>query len=695
MIIKESMELNGAEFSIETGKLAKQAQGSVVVRHGDTMVLATCCAVEDYPEDKDFFPLTVDYRENFYAAGRFPGGFFKREGRMSTRETLVCRMIDRPLRPMFAEGYLGDTQVICMVISSDGNYESDTIAMVAGAAAAYLSPVPLLNPQASVRIGLVDGTYVVNPNAEQREASKLDLIMSGTRDAVTMVEAGADFVTEAEMLDALEFGHEQIGKIIDVIEAMYAKMNITKWEVTPPSVDEAFYAEVKGKIEKDMLAALTVKGKHNADKALSEVKSALVAGYEEDEDKADLAKRYFGKIKESLFRGYVLEERKRTDGRAFDEVRPVSCDVSYLPTAHGSAVFTRGETQALVSLTMGTNTDAQIMDSMHGESKNKFMLHYNFPPFSVGEVRFMRGPGRREIGHGALAERALAPIIPRDADFPYTLRLVSEILESNGSSSMASVCGGCLALLDGGIKISAPVAGVAMGLIKEGDSYAILTDIQGAEDHYGDMDFKVTGSEEGITALQMDIKIKGLTKQIMAEALEQARKGRLHILGIMNETISTPREEFREHVPQIETMYIPVDKIRDVIGSGGKVIKSIIEKTGVKIDIEDDGKCVIFSPQASGLKQAKAIIDELIAVPEAGKSYKGKVKRIVDFGAFVEILPNTEGLLHISEIANYRIRAVSDELSEGEEVMVKVLALEPNGRIKLSRKALLEGEPRG
>jgi len=691
MIIKESMELGGAELSIETGKLARQAHGSVVVRHGDTMVLGACCGEEDFPAENPFFPLTVDYRENYYAAGRFPGGFFKREGRMSTKETLVCRLIDRPLRPMFAEGYFGQTQINCQVISSDSVHETDVIAMVAGMASAYLSPLPLMQPLSAVRVGLIEDELVINPTMETHGINKLDLLVAGTREAIVMVEAGAQFVSEAIMVDALEFAHKHIIDIIEMIERIAEKMNLEKWPVTPVARDEALLAEIEGKASAGMLAALTVKGKHASDRAVKTLKKAILADYEDDEEKSEKAAKYFQAVKEKIFRNYVLDERKRTDGRAFDEIRPIATEVGYLPMVHGSGVFTRGETQALVSLTMGTSGDSQIVDSIHGEARKKFMLHYNFPAFSVGEVRPSRGPGRREIGHGMLAERALTPVIPDDDDFPYTLRLVSEILESNGSSSMASVCGGSLALLDAGIAIKAPVAGVAMGLVKEGDKYAILTDIQGAEDHYGDMDFKVTGTSEGITALQMDIKIKGLTKELMAEALEQARKGRLYILDKMAETIQEPREGYREHVPQIETIYIPVPKIRDVIGQGGKVIKSIIEQTGVKIDIEDDGKCVIFSPKASALQEALEMIEELIAVPEAGKSYLGKVKRIVDFGAFVEILPGTEGLRHISEIANYRVRQVSDELQEGEEVMVKVLAVEGNGRIRLSRRALLEG----
>ncbi|WP_237384495.1 polyribonucleotide nucleotidyltransferase [Sulfidibacter corallicola] len=693
--MKESMQLGGAEFSIETGKLAKQAHGSVVVRHGDSMVLVACCGTQEWEPDRPFFPLTVDYRESYYAAGRFPGGFYKREGRASTKETLVCRLIDRPMRPMFTEGYLGETQIAANVISSDGVHEADVLAMVGATAAAYLSPVPFPQPLASVRVGLVDDELVVNPTAEQREKSLLDLVVAGTKDAIAMVEAGAEFVDEAKIQEALEFGHEHIKTIIEMIERMKAQMEIVKWEVPEKEIDTDFYNELKERFSADMMAAMTTKGKHAGDAALKEVKKQVLAAYEGDTEEAaekvELASKYFGKIKEEIFRNYLLVERKRTDGRAFDEVRPIWSEVGYLPSVHGSAIFTRGETQALVSLTMGSKSDAQILDGLHTESKKNFMLHYNFPPFSVGECRPMRGPGRREIGHGMLAERALEPVLPGGEDFPYTIRLVSEIIESNGSSSMASVCGGCLAMQDAGIPLKAPVAGVAMGLVKEGDTYAVLTDIQGAEDHYGDMDFKVTGTKDGITALQMDIKVKGLTKEIMAEALAQAKKGRLEILEKMAETLQAPRDHYPEHAPQIVTLQIPIDKIRDVIGVGGKVIRGIIEKTGVKIDIEDDGKCVIFSPNAAGLNAARKMVEELIAVPEEGKTYRGKVKRIVDFGAFVEILPNTEGLLHISEIANYRVRAVTDEIQEGEEVMVKVISLENNGRIRLSRKALLEG----
>jgi polyribonucleotide nucleotidyltransferase len=492
---------------------------------------------------------------------------------------------------------------------------------------------------------------------------------------------------------ALAKGHDAIREIIALIEKVGAQMNIQKWEVTPKEIDADLKAEIAAACKGKLLEALQVKGKHESDRAVKAVRDEVCAAYEEDEDKMAQAKELFQSCKEEIFREFLLKQRKRTDGRTFDEIRPIWTEVGYLPKTHGSAIFTRGETQALVSLTMGTSSDSQVVDTMLGEWRDRFMLHYNFPAFSVGEVRPNRGPGRREIGHGKLAERALEPVVPSADEFPYTLRLVSEILESNGSSSMASVCGGTMAMLDAGVPIKKPVAGVAMGLVmdEETGEYAVLSDIQGAEDHYGDMDFKVTGTDEGVTALQMDIKVKGLTMEIMTEALEQARKGRLHILDEMAKTINSPREEYRDHVPQIVTIMLPTEKIRDVIGQGGKTIKSIIEKTGVKIDIEDDGKCVIFSPVAAGLREARKMIDELIAVPEAGKSYLGKVKRIVDFGAFVEILPGTEGLLHISEVANYRVRSVSDELKEGEEVMVKCLNVESNGRIKLSRRALLEG----
>ncbi len=690
MFLKESVEIGGHELSFETGRIAKQAHGSVLVRYGDSMVLATCCGTEDADPDKPFFPLTVEYRENYYAAGRFPGGFFKREGRMSTKETLVSRIIDRPLRPMFTEGYMGETQVSLSVISFDGINDTDVMAMAGAAAATYLSPLPFPHAQASVRVGLVDGEFIVNPSYEVRANSQLDLVVSGTKDSIVMVEAGGNFISEDVMVDALEFAQIEIGKIVTLIEKMGEKLAIQRWEIQPPEIDQEFYDSLAGEFSSRVVEAMSVKGKKISEKAVSNLKKEVKDRFEDDEVKQKLASKYFGLIKEKAFRSYVLDQQKRVDGRGFEDIRPISIEVGILPRAHGSALFTRGETQALVSLTLGTKSDSQIVDSLVAESKKSFMLHYNFPSFSVGEVRPSRGPGRREIGHGALAERSLDPVIPSNDKFPYTMRLVSDIMESNGSSSMASVCGGSLALADAGVPIDKPIAGVAMGLVKEGDKYAVLSDIQGAEDHYGDMDFKVSGSAEGITSLQMDIKIKGLTKDIMAEALHQARRGRLHILEKMNAVLAEPRDSFSEHAPQIIVIDVPIEKIRDVIGPGGKVIRSIVEKTGAKVDIEDSGKCFVTAPDTKSGEAACKMIAELVAVPEEGKSYLGRITRIVDFGAFVEILPGTEGLLHISEIANYRVANVSDELREGEEVMVKVLSVERNGKMKLSRKALLE-----
>ena len=688
MIFRKEIEIGEKTIIIETGKIAKQAHGSVVVRCGDTMILATCCAVEGDVEDRGFFPLTVDYRENYSAAGKFPGGFFKREGRQSTRETLTSRMIDRPMRPMFTEGFHGETQVMVSVMSYDAENDPDVLGMLGGCAAAFLSPVPFPTPIGTVRVGLLDDELVINPSLQEQKTSKLDLIVAGTHEGIVMVEAGAEFVSEAVMVEALDFAHEHIRNMTTALTEMSKEMGIERWKVNPAPIDQKFFDSLKAEVEDGILKALTTKGKKEADRALKDFKTAALEKYQDEE--LQTASSYFGMIKERVFREFSLRTKKRTDGRALDEIRPITCEVGLLPRVHGSALFTRGETQGLVSLTYGTSSDAQIIDTIVGEEHKRFMLHYNFPSFSVGEVRANRGPGRREIGHGNLAERALAPVVPAVADFPYTIRLVSDILESNGSSSMASVCGGTLALLDAGVPISQPVAGIAMGLIKEGSDYTILSDIQGAEDHYGDMDFKVTGTAEGITALQMDIKIKGLTKELMAEALEQARKGRLFILERMAETINATREKFSPFAPKVVNIKVPIDKIREVIGPGGKVIRSIIEKTGAKIDIEDSGNCTIFASSTESSEMARKMIEDLVAVPETGKSYLGKVKRIKDFGAFVEILPGTEGLLHISEVANYRVRDVTDEIQEGEEIMVKVLAVEANGRIKLSRKALLD-----
>jgi polyribonucleotide nucleotidyltransferase len=689
MIKQKEFEVGGKTLTLETGKIARQAHGSVTLRCGDTMVFAACCGTEYSKEVRDFFPLTVDFRENYSAGGRFPGGFIKREGKQSIRETLVSRMIDRPMRPMFDNGYVGETQINVATLSYDGEHSSDILAMIAGAASAYLSPVPFSHAMGSVRIGLIDGSLVINPSFEERKKSDLDLIVSGTKDSIAMVEAGANFVSEAVMVDALELAQQEIRKICLALEAFYGELNLVKWSVTPEERDEAIYNSLKAAMQEQLIPALTTEGKKNAEKAVSQLKEALLSPYESDENGKAKASRYFSELKEELFRGYTLHQRQRVDGRGLDEVRPIWGETSLLPRVHGSSLFTRGETQALVSMTLGTESDSQMLDNLDGESAQRFMLHYNFPGYSVGEVKPNRGPGRREIGHGALAERALLPVVPGREQFPYVIRLVSDITESNGSSSMASVCGGCLAMMDGGVPVAHPVAGVAMGLIKEGEAFVVLTDIQGAEDHYGDMDFKVAGSAEGITALQMDIKIQGLTREIMAQALEQAKQGRLHILGEMAKILAEPRPELSDFAPKLEKLKVPVDKIRDVIGPGGKVIRSIIEKTGAKIDIEDSGHCTIFAANGEMAKQARQMVEDLIAVPEVGKTYRGRVSRIETYGAFVQILPGYDGLLHISEVANYRIRKVEDEISLGEEIMVKVIAMEGD-RCKLSRRALLE-----
>jgi polyribonucleotide nucleotidyltransferase len=687
---RKEVQIGEATLSIEMGELAKQADGAAVVRLGDTVVLVTACASKDERVGIDFLPLTVDYRENFYASGKIPGGFFKREGRSNEKETLTCRVIDRSLRPLFPDGWHRETQVIGLVLSTDKENDSDVLALTGASAALYCSRIPFTTPVGAVRVGLIGGEFVTNPTFEQLKSSDLNLTVAGSKDAIVMVEAGAKDVSESQMVDALGFAHEEIKKLCAMQEELYAAINPTKIEVHPRQQDEALVKEIEDKVYSKLSEAMRTKGKLAGDDAVSSVKKSLMEELAEREPEVlEQAPRIFKSLQEKALRDAVLLQRKRLDGRAFDVVRDVTCKVSVLPRTHGSSVFTRGETQALVTVTLGTSDDAQRMDFLEGESKKHFMLHYNFPPFSVGEARFLRGPGRREIGHGALAERALLPVIPTDSDFPYTIRIVSDILESNGSSSMASVTGGCLALMDAGVPLKAPIAGIAMGLIKEGDQYAILTDIAGAEDHYGDMDFKVAGTANGITALQMDIKIQGLTREIMAEALEQARQARLFILEKMASALSAPRTEISEYAPRIFTLKISTDKIRDVIGPGGKMIRSIIERTGVKIDVEDDGSVNIASTDEDSAQKAIQIIEELTAVPEVGKTYLGKVQRIVDFGAFIEIIPGTDGLVHISEVADYRVQDVRSEMSEGDQVLVKVINIDPQGKVKLSRKAVI------
>lgn len=685
------IDLQGSKVSIETGKVAKQANGAVVVRSGDSAVLVTACSADKPKPGASFFPLTVDYREYTYAAGKFPGGFIKREGRPSEKEILTSRLIDRPIRPLFPEGFSHETQIIAMVLSADPEHDPGVLAIIGAGAALAISDIPFDHVVSGVRVGLNKGTYRANPSYDETKDAKLSIMVAGTEDGIVMVEAGADEASEAEVLEAIQFGHDCCKKIAAGIRELVKLAGKPKREYVPPAVNEQMLKRISGAVRPQLTDALNTQkhGKLESYSRVDQAKEQAVGLFEDEAEKTEAAK-VFDHLKERIFRDEMLKERRRPDGRAFDQIRPITCEVGVLPRTHGSAIFTRGETQALVTTTLGTKDDEQRIEMFDpSETSKRFMLHYNFPPFSVGEVGFMRGPGRREVGHGALAERALSPVIPDEGAFPYTLRLVSDILESNGSSSMASVCGGTLSLMDAGVPIGEPVAGIAMGLVLEDDKYAVLTDIAGAEDHYGDMDFKVAGTKAGITALQMDIKVPNVTAQIMKEALEQARKGRLEILQTMEATISTPRTQLSKYAPRIYTTKIPTDKIRELIGPGGKVIKGIIEQTGVKIDVTDDGTVNIFASDGDSAQRALQMVSDIAAVAEVGKTYLGKVVRIADFGAFVEIFPGTDGLLHISEISESRIKNVRDELKEGDQILVKVLALEGN-KIKLSRKAILK-----
>ncbi|HSL22943.1 MAG TPA: polyribonucleotide nucleotidyltransferase [Vicinamibacterales bacterium] len=685
--------VGGKTLSIETGRLAKQADGATLVRLGDTMVLVTACHAANPREGIDFLPLTVDYREYTYASGRIPGGFFKREGKPTEKEVLTSRLIDRPIRPLFPAGWRMETQVIALVLSADADNDSDVLAITGASASLALSEIPFQKTIAGVRVGLADGQYLINPSYEQRKTSRLDLIVAGSRDAIVMVEAGAKEVTEEEMVGALEAGHAAIRDIVEAIDALAREVGKKKVEAPTKEFGADFYREVEEKIYVPLSEAMRIRGKLENYQRVDQLLEELIAGLPEGEvERRTEAKAIFKELKERVMRDEILERGKRLDGRSFDEIRAISIEVGVLPRVHGSSVFTRGETQALVTATLGTAEDQQKIEMVDGEMYKRFMLHYNFPPFSVGEVAFLRGPGRREVGHGALAERSLFSMIPAEDQFPYTIRVVSDILESNGSSSMASVCGGSLAMMDAGVPLKAPVAGVAMGLVMDEKTgkYAVLTDIAGAEDHYGDMDFKVAGTQEGITALQMDIKVTGITTQIMREALEQAHRGRLYILEKMAQTLAASRKDVSAYAPRIITIRIPVDKIRDVIGPGGKMIRSIIERTGVKIDVEDDGRVNVASADEASSAKAIAIIQELTATPELNKTYMGKVQRITDFGAFVEIMPGVDGLLHVSEIAHYRVKDVRDELKEGDQLLVKVINIDPSGKVRLSRKALIE-----
>ena len=691
MLHTVEVDLDGRKITLETGKVAKQANGAVVVRSGDSVVLVTACMADEPKPGAGFFPLTVDYREYTYAAGKIPGGFIKREGRPSEKEVLTSRLIDRPVRPLFPEGFLYETQIIAMVLSADPEQDPNSLAIVGAAAALAISDIPFPHVLSGVRVSMKDGQYLANSTYDESRESKLNIIVAGTEYGIVMVEAGAQQVSEEEVLGAIEFGHQCCKKIAAGIRELMKLAGKPKREFAAAALDQALYDQISKEVRAELTDALNTE-KHDKSEShnlVAALKKRVVEAQPE-EQQAEAAK-CLEALRERIFRQEMIENHRRPDGRAFDQIRPITIEIGALPRTHGSALFTRGETQALVTITLGTKEDEQRIELIEpGESPSKrFMLHYNFPPFSVGETGFMRGPGRREIGHGALAERALAALIPTEEAFPYTMRVVSDILESNGSSSQATVCGASLALMDAGVPLAAHVGGIAMGLVMEDKDYAILTDIAGAEDHYGDMDFKVAGTREGITALQMDIKIPNVTTAIMKEALEQARHGRLFILGKMYEALPKANASISPYAPRIYTLHIPTDKIRDVIGPGGKVIRGIIEQTGVKIDVEDDGTVHVASADEASANKAIQIISDLTASAEVGKTYLGKVVRLVDFGAFVEIFPGTDGLLHISEIAENRIRDVRDELKEGDQILVKVLALEGN-KIKLSRKAVLK-----
>ena len=694
-LLREKIKVGERELSIEVGRVAKQAHGSCIVRYGDTMVLIAAIGAEKPREGIDFFPLTVEYREHNYAAGRIPGNYFRREGRPGEKEVLTARMIDRPCRPLFTEGYRNETQVIASVISADDENDPDVLAITGASCALYLSDIPFPNPIAGVRVGLVGGRYVINPTYDEVRESRLNLVVAGTEEAIVMVEAGAKEVSEEIMVEALMLAHKEINRLCRWQKELYKALDIQKRPVEPPVLNEEMLGEIERNYSDRLRDALNTEalGKIASYAAVDALKKEVVESHPEDQpEQRQQAKKIFDHLKEKIFREDILGKRRRPDNRRFSEIRPIDVEVGWLPRVHGSALFTRGETQAIVTSTLGTKEDEQFMDALEsGEIKRRILLHYNFPHYSVGEVGRFGSTSRREIGHGALARRALEPVLPEETEFPYSLRIVSDITESNGSSSMATVCGGSLSMMDAGVPIKAAVAGVAMGLVMEGNRYAILSDIAGAEDHYGDMDFKVAGTRAGITALQMDIKIAGINAQIMAEALEQAKKGRMHILGIMEQAIPEAREDLSPYAPRIITIKINPDRIRDVIGPGGKMIRSIVEETGAKIDVEDDGTVFIATADGDAAQAAVARIRGLTAEAEIGETYLGTVSRIVDFGAFVEIFPGTDGLLHISEIAEHRVRDVRDELKEGQQIMVKCIGKEGN-KIKLSRKAILREE---
>jgi polyribonucleotide nucleotidyltransferase len=683
--------VSGKEIIFETGRLAKQASGSILVQTGETLVLVTAVAEKQGREGIDFFPLTVDYLEMTYAAGKIPGGFFKREGRPTEKEILTARFIDRPIRPLFPDGFVSETQIIATVLSSDGDFEPDMMAINGASAALHISDIPFNGPIGAVRIGRVEGNFVVNPTPLEETYSDLNLIVVGSRNGIVMVEGGAERVSEQVIVDAIYRAYEDVLNIVEAQEKLRELAGKPKRRVTPKSKDEELFNRIKSDWSDRVEEALNIHAKLERREALNLIELEALESLGDDYQlRRSEILSFFEEIERQLIRKMILEKNVRIGGRSFTQVRNIDCEVGVLPRTHGSALFTRGETQALVIATLGTSSDEQKVEALDGSSYKSFMLHYKFPPFSVGEVKFLRGPSRREVGHGALAERAIAYLLPNDEDFPYTIRVVSEILESNGSSSMASVCGASLSLMDAGVPLAESVAGIAMGLFQEGDKIAILSDIIGDEDHYGDMDFKVAGTIQGVTALQMDIKIQGITREVLSQALFQAKQGREHILGEMSKALTEPRKEVSPYAPRIYVIFINPDRIRDIIGPGGKIIRAIQEETGTKIEVDDTGKVIIASVDVVGAEEAKKAIESLTQQAEVGKLYEGTVRKITDFGAFVEIFPGTDGLVHISQLANERVRKVTDVVKEGETVMVKVIGIDGQGKIKLSRKDALD-----
>jgi polyribonucleotide nucleotidyltransferase len=695
MFVREGVNFGGKELTIETGRMAKQADGAVVVTYGDTMVLVTAVAASNIRPGVDFMPLTVDYLEKTSAAGRIPGGYFKREGRMTEVEVLTSRIIDRPSRPLFPKGWRFDTQVIAMVVSSDRQNCSDVLAMVGASCALHISDIPWAGPYAGVRVARIDGQFVVNPTFAQRETAELDLVVAANRDAIVMVEGSCAEVSEDVIVDALMFAHAQSQPLLDLQEKLRAAVGKPKREFTPPQKDPAIVSRVAQLANEKIGAAMAIRDKHERYGALDAAGAQTVeALLPEFPERGGEIKEAYESAKKKHLRELVLDTQRRIDGRGTADIRAITCEVGVLPRPHGSSLFTRGETQALVTVTLGTSQDTQHIEGITGDIEKRFLLHYNFPPFSTGETKPLRGASRRETGHGHLAERALARILPPEKDFPYVVRIVSEILESNGSSSMASVCGGTLSLMDAGVPIKTPVAGIAMGLIKEGDRVAVLSDILGDEDHLGDMDFKICGTKAGVTAVQMDIKIQGLTREILDTALRQAKDGRFHILGKMNEALSAPRPEMSVYAPRIHTLRVKPDQIREIIGPGGKTIRGITAQTGVAIEVQDDGTVLIASPDGIAVKKAIDIIKGLTTEPEVGEFYLGVVKRLAEFGAFVEILPGTDGLVHISELDEKRVRTVQDICKEGDEMLVKVIGIDrATGKIRLSRRETIGKTP--